>query len=151
MEVCLIRFEVTNQKYMSTKNNTSKSVSVKIDQLTLQQLKEEFKEEAQTLVHCNYVSKRKYTNGGWVNIYPTTFLVHENEVIPMLYAVNIPIAPNIHVFKSAGELKQFTLIFPPIPKEWYSFSLIENCNDHEGFVVINIERNDSGVYEVNID
>jgi hypothetical protein len=136
---------------MSTKGNTSKSVSVKIDQKTLQQLEESYKEEAQTLVHCNYVSKRKYTNGGWVNIYPTTFLVNDNEVIPLLYAINIPLSPNIHVFKSAGELKQFTLVFPTIPKEWESFSLIENCNDHDGFVVINIERNNSGVYEVNID
>ena len=136
---------------MSTKGNTSKSVSVKIDQKTLQQLEESYKEEAQTLVHCNYVSKRKYTNGGWVNNYPTTFLVNDNEVIPLLYAINIPLSPNIHVFKSAGELKQFTLVFPTIPKEWESFSLIENCNDHDGFVVINIERNNSGVYEVNID
>jgi hypothetical protein len=136
---------------MSTKGNTSKSVSVKIDQKTIQQLEESYKEEAQTLVHCNYVSKRKYTNGGWVNIYPTTFLVNDNEVIPLLYAINIPLSPNIHVFKSAGELKQFTLVFPTIPKEWESFSLIENCNDHDGFVVINIERNNSGVYEVNID
>ena len=151
MEVCLIKFEVTNQKYMSTKNNSSKSIAVKIDHQSLQQLKNDFKEDAQTLVHCSYVSKTKYINGGWVNIYPTTFLVHENEVLPMLHAFNVPIAPNTHVFKRVGELKQFTLVFPAVPKEWDTFSLIENCNDHEGFVVINIERNDSGVYEVNIN
>jgi hypothetical protein len=135
---------------MSTKSNNSKSVSLKIDQKTLQHLKESYKEEAQTLVHCNYVSKRKYTNGGWVNIYPTTFLMHDKEALPMIFAINIPIAPSIHVFKSSGELKQFTLIFPPIPKEWKSFSLIENCNDHDGFFAINIDRNNSGVYEINI-
>lgn len=133
---------------MSKTNQPAKISSVKIDNATLQQLKEDFKEEAQTLVHCNYVSKIKYINGGWVNIYPTTFLVHDNDVVPMTHAMNIPVAPHMHVFKKSGELKQFTLVFPPLPKEWDSFSLIENCGDHEGFVVINIERNNSGVYEI---
>jgi hypothetical protein len=135
---------------MSKTNQPTKISSVKIDNATLDQLNKEFKQEAQTLVHCNYVSKRKYTNGGWVNIYPTTYLVHDNEVIPMHHAINIPIAPNSYVFEKSGQLKRFTLIFPPIPKEWDSFSLIETCNDHKGFEVIGIKRNNSGVYEIEL-
>jgi hypothetical protein len=122
--------------------------SVNIDKLTLIKLEESYKEEAQTIVHCKYVSKHKYINGGWVNIFPTTYLSHNNEYLQMVHAVNIPIAPDIHIFKKKGELKLFTLFFPSIPKDWDSFSLIENCENHEGFQVINIKRNNSGIYEI---
>ena len=135
---------------MSKSKQPSTFQSVRIEKDTLDQLAENCKEEAQTFLHCNYVSKRKYINGGWVNIHPTTYLVHGSESLPLLHAYNIPFAPQIHVFKKKGELKQFTLVFPPIPKDWESFSMIEECNSDEGFVVSNIKRNNSGVYEVAI-
>jgi hypothetical protein len=135
---------------MSTQINTSKSVTVKIDNTTLQQLKEDFNEEAQTLVHCNYVSKRKFINGGWVNIHSTTYLEHNDETISLLHAENIPMAPGMHMFKRPGELKKFTLVFPRIPKEWKRFNLIEECPSGSGFLVTNIERNNTGIYEVSL-
>jgi hypothetical protein len=135
---------------MSNFKKTDNLNSVSIDEATLIQLSEEVKEEAQTIVHCSYVSKKKYINGGWVNIYPTTFLVHENESIPLIHAINIPVAPQFHVFKRAGELKQFTLVFPKIPQNWTSFSLIEKCDNHNGFVILNIAKNSSGIYEVSL-
>ncbi len=124
--------------------------TVQIDNSTLKQLKESFQEEAQTLIHCSYVSKKKYINGGWVNIYPTTYLVHNKEILQMLHAESIPVAPSRHFFKKAGELKRFTLVFPSIPKDWDSFDLIERCSDYDGFMLSNIKRNDSGVYEARL-
>lgn len=135
---------------MSTRNTTKENHSVKIDLSIIEKVKEKFQEEGQTVLHCNYVSKRKYPNGGWVNIYPTTFLVNKNQVLPMLHAINIPIAPRVHVFKHTGELKQFTLFFPAIPKDWDQFNIVEKCDTDGGFIVRDIQRNNIGVYEVTL-
>ena len=135
---------------MSNQKSSVKTTSVQIDHSTIEQLRESLQEEAQTIVHCNYVSKRKYVNGGWVNIYPTTYLVHNDEKLQLIHAENIPFAPAIHKFNRSGELKRFTLIFPSIPKDWDSFSLIEDSGTHECFSVHNIQANHSGVYEVAI-
>ncbi len=121
---------------------------ISIDASTLEKLKNSSEEEAQTIVHCRYISKTKYINGGWVNIYPTTYLVNGEERITLLYADNIPMAPACHQFSHPGELKWFTLIFPAIPKDWKQFNLIEECGAHTGFTVSNIRRNNQGVYEV---
>ena len=107
-------------------------------------------ENAQTTVFCNYISKSKYKNGGWVNIYPTTYLVRDNESLPLLHALNIPVAPNKHHFQKAGHYKRFVLIFPPVPKSWKSFDFVEACDTNEGFFVENISRNNSGIYEIQL-
>ena len=107
-------------------------------------------EDSQTTVFCNYISKTKYKNGGWVNIYPTTYLVNDNETLPLLHAVNIPIAPDKHHFQKAGQYKRFALIFPALPKSWKSFDFVESCTSNEGFLVENISRNDSGIYEIDL-
>jgi hypothetical protein len=135
---------------MPLNNKSSNSFSVNITERTLLQLTENYKEESQTTVLCNYISKQKYINGGWVNIYPTTYLVNKNQTLPLLHAQNIPLAPNRHVFKKAGELKQFILLFPAVPIDWEYFSVIEKCIDANGFVVSNIKRNKTGLYEISI-
>ena len=133
---------------MPNQKSPAQTTIVKIDIATIEKIKEAFPEDGQTIVHCSYVSKNKYANGGWVNIYPTTYLVHQKEKIQLLHADNIPMAPQIHAFKNAGELKHFTLIFPPVPNDWETFSLIEKSESHSGFIVANIKRNNSGVYEI---
>jgi hypothetical protein len=42
------------------------------------------------------------------------------------------------------------LFFPVIPKDWEEFSMVEQCDSDDGFVVKNIKRNNSGVYELAI-
>jgi len=133
---------------MPNQNLTKQTNLVEINISPLDQIYDSLHEEGQTIVHCRYVSKTKYINGGWVNIHPTTFLVREDETLPLLHAENIPMAPGMHMFKRPGEIKHFTLIFPAIPKEWKAFSFIEECSSSAGFVVRNITRNDSGVYNI---
>jgi len=133
---------------MPNQNLTKQTNLVEINISPLDQIYDSLHEEGQTIVHCRYVSKTKYINGGWVNIHPTTFLVREDETLPLLHAENIPMAPGMHMFKRPGEIKHFTLIFPAIPKEWKAFSFIEECSSGAGFVVRNITRNDSGVYNI---
>lgn len=133
---------------MPNQKSPAQTAVIKIENATIEKIRESFQEESQTIVHCNYVSKRKYVNGGWVNIYPTTYLVHHNEKLQLLHAENIPMAPQMHVFKRVGELKHFTLIFPSIPKDWETFSLVEKSDGQSGFIVSNIKRNNSGVYYI---
>jgi hypothetical protein len=107
--------------------------------------------EGQTLVHCKYVSQDKYKNGGWVNIYKTTFLVNPDtkDILPLAQAYNVPVSPARHYFKQAGQLKQFTLLFPQVPKHWKRFHLLEVA-EKGGFRATDITRNDSGVYHVQL-
>jgi len=135
---------------MPNQNLTKQTNLVEINISPADQIYDSLHEEGQTIVHCLYVSKTKYVNGGWVNIHPTTFLVRNEETLPLLHAENIPMAPSMHMFKRPGELKNFTLIFPAIPKEWDQFSLIEECSSGGGFVAKNLSRNDSGVYQVSL-
>jgi hypothetical protein len=133
---------------MPNQDLTKQTNLVEINISPLDQIYDSLHEEGQTIVHCRYVSKTKYINGGWVNIHPTTFLVRNEETLPLLHAENIPMAPSMHMFKRPGEIKHFTLIFPAIPKEWKAFSFIEECSSGGGFVVRNMTRNDSGVYNI---
>jgi hypothetical protein len=111
-------------------------------------------EDGQTIIHCSYVSKHKYVNGGWMNICVATYL--ENSADPdeftriqLLNAYNVPLSPERHFFSRGGERKEFTLIFPPLPKEWRSFDLMEHSRENN-FEVYNIPRNESGVYYLKI-
>jgi hypothetical protein len=107
--------------------------------------------EGQTMVHCKYVSQDKYENGGWVNIYKTTFLVNPDtkDMLPLAQAYNVPVSPARHYFKQAGQLKQFTLLFPQVPRHWKRFHLLEVA-EKGGFRATDITRNDSGVYHVQL-
>ena len=108
--------------------------------------------EAQTLIHCSYVSQDKYKNGGWVNIYKSTFLVNPDtkDMLALAQAYNVPVSPARHYFKEAGQLKQFTLLFPQVPKHWRRFHLLEVADKGGGFRVTDITRNDRGVYQVQL-
>lgn len=118
---------------------------------TRNQLRDQLPEEGQTLIHCSYVSKEMYVNGGWVNIYPTTILQSERGAsITMIDAQSIPLAPQKYYFTKCGQLKQFTLLFPKIPADWQTFDLIEKTYSGDGFIVKQIAVNESGVYHVQL-
>lgn len=122
-----------------------------IDRKSRRKLLQNYQEEGMTVVHCSYVSKKKYVNGGWVNIYKTTYLLGPDRAeLGLVHAENIPLAPGRHMFSKAGELKRFSLYFPLVPKSWDRFDLVERTRTSDGFLVSDIRRNDSGIYEVNL-
>ena len=122
-----------------------------IDKKSYRKLILQYQEEGMTVIHCSYVSPDKYFNGGWVNIHKTTYLVQPGGgELGLLHAENIPLAPRRHIFEKAGVEKRFTLYFPLLPKNWDSFDFVERTPSATGFVIRNICRNDSGVYEVRL-
>jgi hypothetical protein len=117
------------------------------------ELAKQAEESGQTIVHCSYVSKHKYIFGGWVNIWPTTYLVDENDSVhlPLLHAERVPLAPQKHYFQEPGQLLSFTLHFPGIPKNWNQFSFKEIVSGgKKGFEVKTIYRNNVGVYHIEL-
>ncbi len=105
-----------------------------------------------TIIHCRYKSKPIYVDGGWVNIWPTTYLTNHDPkcTFKLLQAYNIPIAPDKHIFQQKGQVLIFTLFFPALPKDWDQFDLIEKTGDSNGFMVSRINRNQTGIYRVNL-
>jgi hypothetical protein len=108
--------------------------------------------ERATTIHCHYISPNKYTNGGWINIAETTFLMNKEDhsMLPLIQVNHIPISPEKHYFKKANQKFGFTLFFPSLPDNWKSFSLIEVTNEPSPVIIHEIERNRTGVYNVNI-
>jgi hypothetical protein len=121
---------------------------------TLWRIKNEAKEEACTILHCTYVAKMKYVNGGWVNIHAKTVLhksegfMEKMEQVELLHAFNVPIAPAKHHFSQAGDVIRFTLYFPALPADWDFFTLLEDTGYFDGFTAFEIPRNSTGVYSV---
>lgn len=109
-------------------------------------------DEAATIIHCLYTAPGIYHSGGWVSIWPTTYLVFNkgSERLQLLHAISIPVAPERKYFKREGETLPFTLIFPRIPDHWPLFHLHEHAGSGKGFKVNNIKRNESGIYRFKI-
>lgn len=107
-------------------------------------------DEAATIIHCSYTASGIYHSGGWLSIWPTTYLVFDkgSERLQLLHAINIPVAPERKHFKREGETLPFTLIFPRIPEHWPVFHLHESAGSGTGFKVNHIKRNESGIYRL---
>jgi hypothetical protein len=123
------------------------TVKHQIDHSTLEKLLEGLEESGQTTLHCRYISSSKYVNGGWVNIFPETYLIgSDGTSIQMTHAINIPIGPQRHHFKHQGEEKRFTLLFPPIPDNWTHFRVQECVQQSIGLSSRDIPCSGTGTY-----
>ena len=126
-----------------------------ISNILIKNLTEDAQESGYTYLHCVYAAKQKYINGGWINIWPTTYLSGSGKFLDdleMIQAVNIPVAPNKSHFAERGQVKRFTLIFPAIPKDWKEFCLVEMVDDRNiGFKSRKIRRNETGIYNVFVE
>ncbi|HLP37056.1 hypothetical protein [Lacibacter sp.] len=116
------------------------------------ELSTSIEEQGVTLLHCSYIAPPIYLMGGWVCIWPTTYLVNQNnsEQVQLIHAINIPMSPERKFFSRSGERFSFTLIFPKLPDDWPVFNLHEYTADNMGFRIRNIQRNNSGVYRLTI-
>jgi hypothetical protein len=109
-------------------------------------------ESGVTIVHCRYVATDKYVNGGWINIWPSTYLQcsASGDTLDLMHAIEIPLAPERHYFRKAGQVKRFTLVFPKVPEHWECFDFREQAGFSSGFIVEGIQRSSSGVYHIHL-
>lgn len=122
-------------------------------QLMLNLIDQALSEPARTIIYCTCTSQPEYINGGWINIYPTTYLWNRDtgKKIQMEFAIDIPVAPKCHFYNKVGEKKQFTLIFPKVPADWTSFTLVEDSERETKIAAFDIKRNKTGVYNIVIN
>jgi hypothetical protein len=124
----------------------------KIDQSILKDLEKIDTLEGATIIHCHYTAPKKYINGGWINISPSTYLIDKSSsnMLKMTQVEGIPLSPSQHHFSRVYEKKTFTLFFPALPKSWEMFTLMELIDSDNPWVKHDIPRNNSGVYHLNI-
>ena len=104
-------------------------------------------EESSTIVHCQL--KGEYFFPTLIRIWPTTYLIQDNsDRKKLLHAYNISSYPN---WKVVDEGHVFTLVFEGLDKSCLLFDLFEDIPESGGFRVENIERNNSGVYWVEVE
>lgn len=79
-----------------------------------------------TRIDFLYRASSYYENGGWVQISRLTFIrmVGSEQKLRLLKAVNIPIAPAKHYFKSTHDMLAYTLYFPALPKNCEKIDII---------------------------
>lgn len=80
-----------------------------------------------TRIDFLYRASSYYENGGWVQISRLTFIrmVGSEQKLRLLKAVNIPITPTKHYFKSTHDMLAYTLYFPALPKNCEKIDIIE--------------------------
>jgi len=80
-----------------------------------------------TRIDFGHQADSYYVRGGWVNIFPKTFIRIRGgkEKLHMLKAENIPLGPDKHHFLSTADNLFFSLYFPPLPDRSLTFDLIE--------------------------
>lgn len=103
--------------------------------------------EQQVIVHCHIKASMDVN----IRIWQTTFLLdhassHKSQ---LLHNENIPLVPAWKKIPSHVEYV-FTLFFSGLPKSCKKFHLFEVIPESGGFEALNIIRNDSDVYHVNL-
>lgn len=122
---------------------------IKIDNKTLLQLKEEFKEETQVIVHCTFTNRNDL--GDLIRIWPTTYLVAKNgnHKSELLHSENIILFPHWQIVKP-NTTTVFTLIFSALPKDCEVFDFMEEIPEPGAFCFTNIKRNKTDVYNIRL-
>ncbi len=105
-----------------------------------------------------YYADSKYINGGWVQIQAQTYVrpVGSDMRYRLLQAINIPIAPSKHYFKSHRDMLFYSLLFPRLPEDvthidiiecegpggnWFNFYGVSMETIRNGIIPVNLKRN----------
>ena len=117
---------------------------IKIDDETKRKLLEQVKEEAQVIVHCSFTGQK---GNNAIRIWNSTFLYSKDSShkSKLLSSGNISVYP-LWTFVPEGQTLNFTLIFTSLPKSCKYFDLVEDIPESGGFIIRNIERNNTDVY-----
>lgn len=105
-------------------------------------------EDSFVYVHCYF---RNQSENMLIRIWKTTFLVDSlsGARSKLIHAENISIAPVWTHIPGNAEYA-FLLIFAGLPKSCKQFDLVEEIPEPGGFLVQNINRNDTDVYHINL-
>jgi hypothetical protein len=101
--------------------------------------------ERQTIVHC----KHFLNAGDGIRIWKSTFLIEKPSGTKrkLMHAENITMHPTWTVADKAGKYN-FSLYFEGLSKSCTGFDLVEIIPQPGGFIVSDITRNNSDVYNV---
>jgi hypothetical protein len=97
-----------------------------------------------------------FTNGGWIQISPETYLksLKSKRVYSLLNAEGISFSPKKHYFESLRDWQFYSLYFEPIPFEDGTFQIIEPefMGDKEHLKAVNqISGGNFDFYDIQID
>ena len=121
---------------------------VKIEKELREYFQTKIQEQSKVIVQCSFT-------GGIFNskirIWPSTFLYakNSNHKSELLHAENITLHPTWRSVEY-GQTINFTLIFSALPKDCIQFDMIENIPESGGFAIMDIERNNTDVYFIEI-
>jgi hypothetical protein len=104
--------------------------------------------EGQVIVHVRYQSEGL---GEGIRIWPTTYLIpQEGGAKSSLITIEkISLAPLWTMLYHKVDFR-FTLIFSPLPKTCKLFHLWEDIDQPGGFLIRNIRRTETDIYEVEL-
>jgi len=97
--------------------------------------------EEYTRIEFKYTSSQEYINGGWIKMERNSFIrdTLSKRTYPLLFALNIPIAPEKFHFRRKGQVHYYTLVFPALPKSTKTIDIIEKEAPGNYFNYYNIE------------
>lgn len=107
----------------------------------------EEQEEKCTIVHCRISS----ADGNMMRIWPSTFLVQDDGTRKALIkAFNISLMPMWTYYPEGSGNAEFTLVFEGLSGNCRSFHLLEDIPEPGAFFTIEVARNQSDVYRVEV-
>ena len=114
---------------------------------TIEDFEDEPQEGELTVIHfITTANTIKYHAGWWVEVIGSIFIrpVGTKDKLELVYAHNIPIAPQKYYFKNRNEQLHFTLFFPALPKDTTHIDVIEveggSKKDYFNFYNISLSR-----------
>ena len=87
-------------------------------------------DENHTRIDFIHYADPKYKNGGWVRINANTYIrpMGTDTELRLIKVLNIPIAPNVHNYKSKNDCLYFTLYFPALSSDVKKIDITEEGN-----------------------
>jgi len=88
-----------------------------------------FQDEDNNLTRIDFIvyPSKKYHSGWWCRIEPNTFIrpVGTSTRLTMVKAINIPVSPKMHFYRSINDCLCYTLLFPALPPNTNAIDIIE--------------------------
>ena len=99
-----------------------------------------------TRIDFVYIAPKQYINGGWIQMDSGCFIrpIGSEICYKMVSAINIPLAPSKYYFKSKGQVHNFSLLFPPMPKSVKQIDIIERLTEgtYFNFFRVSLQHNE---------